>query len=58
MCFVTPEYDSLAGVRERLAEMAPHLTRYDDMETANFFKLAQKLVCVRVLISHLGATSY
>lgn len=50
MCFVTPEYDSLAGVRERLAEMAPHLTRYDDMEQANFFKLAQKLIKVRRML--------
>lgn len=43
MCFVTPDYESLSGVRERLMEMAPHLTRYDDLEPANFFKLAQRL---------------
>ena len=47
MCFVVPNYDTLAGVRERLSEVAPHLTRYDDMESANFFKLAEKLVKVR-----------
>ncbi len=49
MCYVTPDYDTLAGVRERLEEIAPHLTRYDDMEAANFFKLAEKLAKVCTL---------
>ncbi len=47
---MTPDYETLAGVRRRLEEVAPHLTRYDDMEPANFFKLAEKLakVCTKV----------
>ena len=46
ICYVTPDYETLAEVRERVTEVAPHLTRYDDMEPANFFKLAEKLAKV------------
>ena len=46
MCSVTPSYSSLEEVRVRLCEIAPHLTRYDDVEPANFFKLAEKLLKV------------
>ena len=42
----TLPYDELSEVRERLSEVAPHLTRYDDMEPANFFALAEKLLKV------------
>ena len=42
----TLPYDELIEIRERLGEIAPHLTRYDDIEPANFFTLAEKLVKV------------
>ncbi len=46
MCSETPDYSTLEEVRERLAEVAPHLTRYDELEPANYFALAQKLMKV------------
>jgi len=36
-------YDSLAEIRGRLAEIAPNLTRYGDVEGANFFAQAAHL---------------
>jgi len=33
----TLPYDTLAEVRVRMTEIAPHLTRYGDVESANFF---------------------
>ncbi|KAL6115343.1 ndufs1 [Pungitius sinensis] len=36
-------YDSLEEVRSRLAEVAPNLVRYDDVEEANYFKQANEL---------------
>jgi len=46
MCSATPKYSTLEEVRERLREIAPHLTRYDELEPANYFKLAEKLMQV------------
>ncbi|MBN3296752.1 NDUS1 oxidoreductase, partial [Amia calva] len=40
---VTLPYDSLNEVRERLAEVAPNLVRYDDIEEANYFRQANEL---------------
>ncbi|KAM9820443.1 NADH-ubiquinone oxidoreductase 75 kDa subunit, mitochondrial [Neosynchiropus ocellatus] len=40
---VTLPYDSLEEVRSRLAEVAPNLVRYDDVEEANYFKQANEL---------------
>ncbi|XP_064401362.1 NADH-ubiquinone oxidoreductase 75 kDa subunit, mitochondrial-like [Halichondria panicea] len=40
----TLPYDELPGVRKRLAEVAPHMVRYDDLQPANFFALAGKLL--------------
>ncbi|XP_063073322.1 NADH-ubiquinone oxidoreductase 75 kDa subunit, mitochondrial [Engraulis encrasicolus] len=40
---VTLPYDSVAEVRDRLAEVAPNLVRYDDVEVANYFKQANEL---------------
>lgn len=40
----TLPYEELSEVRQRLAEVAPHLTRYDHYEPANFFALAEKLM--------------
>lgn len=36
-------YDTLEEVRDRLAEVAPNLVRYDDVEEANYFKQANEL---------------
>jgi len=45
-------YDSLAGVRKRLTDVAPNLTRYGDIEPANYFSQAHSLAKVR-LHTHL-----
>lgn len=39
----TPGYDTLYGVRERLSAIAPHLTRYSKIESANFFSQAAEV---------------
>lgn len=44
---VTLPYDSLEEVRSRLAEVAPNLVRYDDVEDANYFKQATELAKVQ-----------
>jgi NADH dehydrogenase (ubiquinone) Fe-S protein 1 len=36
-------YDSLAGVRKRLVEVSPNLTRYGHLEPANYFQQANEL---------------
>ena len=48
------EYEELDEIRARLGAVAPHLVRYGDVEPANFFALAHKLVKVRdnVLLTH------
>lgn len=43
---VTLPYDTLDEVRSRLAEVAPNLVRYDDVEEANYFKQANELAQV------------
>ncbi|GCB73453.1 hypothetical protein scyTo_0006777 [Scyliorhinus torazame] len=40
---VTLPYDTLDEVRDRLAEIAPNLICYNDVEEANFFKQANEL---------------
>ena len=42
----TLPYDEVAEVRERLMEIAPNLLQYDDLQPANFFALAEKLMKV------------
>ncbi|KAK2182990.1 hypothetical protein NP493_328g01018 [Ridgeia piscesae] len=39
----TLPYDNLNEVRRRLAQMSPNLTRYGDVEEANYFKQAEEL---------------
>lgn len=39
----TLPYDSLNDIRRRLTEVSPNLTRYGDVEEANYFKQAQEL---------------
>jgi len=36
-------YESLAGIRKRLAEVSPNLTQYGQLEEANYFKQALEL---------------
>jgi hypothetical protein len=43
----TLPYDEISEVRERLGEIAPNLLQYDDLQPANFFALAEKLMKVR-----------
>ena len=50
MCYLTPDYETLEEVRERVRQVAPHLTHYDDMEPANIFKLAEKLARAKVSV--------
>ena len=47
-------YEKLQDVRERLTEVSPNLTRYGDVEEANYFKQAQELATVKYLISTKG----
>lgn len=57
--FVFPEqiagnslpYDNLEEIRRRLSEVSPNLTRYGDVEEANFFNLALGLMQVRLILS-------
>jgi hypothetical protein len=42
----TLKYDNIDALRERLSEIAPNLTRYGDVEDANYFKQAQALAQV------------
>ena len=39
--------DEISEVRERLGEIAPNLLQYDDLQPANFFALAEKLMKVQ-----------
>ena len=43
-------YDTVDEVRSRLAEVSPNLTRYDDVEGANYFKQANELASVRLTL--------
>lgn len=47
---VTLPYDTLDEVRRRLEEVSPNLVRYDDVEEANYFKQANELSKVSVLL--------
>jgi NADH dehydrogenase (ubiquinone) Fe-S protein 1 len=40
------KYESINALRERMSEIAPNLTRYGDVEEANYFKQAQTLAQV------------
>jgi NADH dehydrogenase (ubiquinone) Fe-S protein 1 len=37
-------YEDLEGVRTRMAQIAPHLTRYGNMEGANYFNVAHAIL--------------
>lgn len=49
----TLPYDELSEVRERLKEISPNLLEYDDLQPANFFALAEKLMKVSVIHVHV-----
>ena len=42
----TLPYDEISEVHERMGEIAPNLLQYDDLQPANFFALAEKLMKV------------
>ena len=42
-------YDNLDEIRRRLSEVSPNLTRYGDVEEANFFNLALGLMQVKAI---------
>lgn len=44
ICGVCLPYDNLAEVRSRLEEIAPHLVRYGNVESANYFAQAVELL--------------
>ena len=45
----TLPYDNLDEIRRRLSEVSPNLTRYGDVEEANFFNLALGLMQVKAI---------
>ena len=49
-------YDSLDELRKRMAEIAPHLTRYGQIEEANYFRQSRDLVYNSERPSHSGQT--
>lgn len=50
-------YDNLEEIRRRLSEVSPNLTRYGDVEEANFFNLALGLMQVRLILSFASNSS-
>lgn len=50
-------YDNLEEIRRRLSEVSPNLTRYADVEEANFFNLALGLMQVRLILSFASNSS-
>lgn len=46
MCGETLPYDELPELRARMSDISPTLLRYGDLEAANFFTLAHKLIKV------------
>lgn len=50
-------YDNLEEIRRRLSEVSPNLTRYGDVEEANFFNLALGLMQVRSILSFASNSS-
>ena len=50
-------YDNLEEIRRRLSEVSPNLTRYGDVEEANFFNLALGLMQVRLILSFASDSS-
>lgn len=46
VCGEVLPYNDLRDLRSRMAELSPTLVRYGDLEAANFFSLAHKLIKV------------
>ena len=53
----TLPYDNLEEIRRRLSELSPNLTRYGDVEEANFFNLALGLMQVRMIDNYEWSAS-
>jgi hypothetical protein len=49
-------YDSLHEIRQRLEEVSPNLTRYGEVEEANYFKQAADLSKVRTVCCDIDLT--
>lgn len=45
-------YDNLNEIRDRLDQVAPHLTRYGSAENANYFKQAEELAKVFIFFEN------
>ncbi len=50
-------YEKLSEIRARLDEVAPNLTKYGDVEDANYFKQAQELAAVSEITGNLMPAS-
>lgn len=46
---VTLPYDKVEDIRNRMTEIAPNLTQYDEVEDANYFTQAQELSKVKYI---------
>jgi len=55
---LTLPYDDLEGVRTRMTEVSPNLTRYDAVEEANFFKQSNELAAVSICNKITGIHIY
>ena len=51
-------YDKLNEVRRRLTEVSPNLTRYGDVEEANYFAQAVELARVSVISIEFNCVLY
>jgi NADH dehydrogenase (ubiquinone) Fe-S protein 1 len=58
VCGETLPYDELSELRSRMSEISPTLLRYGDLEAANFFTLAHKLVKVLVVFVQLSYAAW
>ena len=47
----TLPYNNLAELRERMADVSPNLTKYNEVEEANYFKQASELAQVSLFSS-------
>ncbi len=58
MCGYTLPYDNTEGITQRLQTVSPHLVMLDDVQPANFYALANKLVKVSFQISVYGLWAF
>ena len=53
ICGISLPYDNLKEIRHRLTEVSPNLTKYEEVEEANYFKQANELGKVRTVLALL-----